>query len=378
MKKMRKVFMLLIVSVLIISISGGVLAEDFKIGINNYLQGLYCLDVLERFAVYTADNLGMKSIAVNDEAKLEKTISNVENLIASGVDGIVFFGISDTLFPVVSNKCRAAQVPFVLYDHLPTGKTLKYLRQNPYFVGAVGERDYNAGFPIGEFAVESNLKKAIIVTGKRGDTTHEARVKGFTDAFETNGGKVLGVGWGCVTRFDAMGITENLVVANQDIDTVYVSGGDWGIGALQILKKHANIDARLYITDLDPPVLEALNNKEVAAANGAHWINSGFAVALLHNYLLDKPLLNKDGQAPVIEVPILVLPNTQANAYQEWWLDNQPFTAEEMKNMSYKWNKDVSLDDFREVMKNYSIESRLIKRYEEGKISKEELESYGI
>lgn len=379
MGKFRRLFFaFLLVFLVVASVSSGGKKEGFKIGFNNFLRGIYSLDILESFAVYTADALGIETIVVNNEARDEKAISDLENLIASGVDGIVFFGTTDNLFSVVANKCRQAKIPFVFYDHLPSDRSLEYLKKNPYYAGSVGERDYNAGYPIGEYAAEAGSKKAIIVTSQRGDTTHEARVKGFTDAFEAAGGKVADVGWGPTSRTEAMAVTENLLLANPDIDVVYASNGDFGIGALQILNRYPNIKADLYITDLDRDVLTALKNKKVVAANGAHWINSGFAVALLHNWLLGHPLLEENGEAPIIEVPILVLPNYLVDAYQKHWLDDQPFSPNEMRKMSYAFNKDVSLDDFRKVMEEYSFESRLRAKLEEGKISQEEFDSYNF
>ncbi|HLV09339.1 MAG TPA: sugar ABC transporter substrate-binding protein [Halanaerobiales bacterium] len=374
----HKRFVVIVASLLVLLLSSGVLASDLKIGINNYLRGIYSLDILERFAVYTAEALDMETVVVNNEGKDEKAISDLENMIASGVDGIVFFGTTDNLFSVVANKCRQAGVPFVFYDHLPSDRSLDYLLQNPYYAGSVGERDYNAGYPIGEYAADAGLKRAIIITSQRGDTTHEARVRGFTDAFEGAGGEVLDVGWGPSSRTEAMEVTENLILANQDIDVVYASNGDYGIGALQMLKKYSNVDAELYVTDLDRDVLTALRDQEIVASNGAHWINSGFAVTLLHNWLLDNKLLTEDGEPPIVEVPILVLPNTLVEAYQKYWLDEEPFSAEEMRQMSYKWNKDVSLADFERAMEEYSFENRLRQKYEEGKISAEEFESFGF
>ena len=124
---------------------------------------------MENFAVYAAEALGAELMVVNDEGTIEKSIANVENLIASGVDGIIYFGLSDATFAIVGKMCADARVPFVLYDHLPTPETLAHLRNNPYFVGAVGEDDYDAGYPIGEFAAATGAKTAVLVTGNRGE-----------------------------------------------------------------------------------------------------------------------------------------------------------------------------------------------------------------
>ena len=223
---------------------------------------------------------------VNDEGKVEKTITNVDNMISAGVDGIVFFGISETLFPVVSQKCQDAKVPFVVYDHMPSDENLDLLKANPYFKGAVATRDLGTGQNMGEHAASLGLKRAIIITGKRADPTHSARTNGFTQAFEDGGGEVLDVAWDANTLADATAKANDLLIAHPDVDCVYASNGDYGSGTMQAMAQHTNVDAQLFVTDLDPDILTGLKEGTIAAANGAHWINVDFATTLLLNALL--------------------------------------------------------------------------------------------
>jgi ribose transport system substrate-binding protein len=358
----------------------GAEAKKRTIGFNNYLKGFYALDILENNAHFASDAFGNNFVVVNDEAKSEKVVQNVQTLISSGVDGIVFFGIVDTLFPVVSKMCQKAKVPFVVYDHLPSERSMKILAANPYFVGAVGERDYDAGYPIGEYAAKMGLKKALLITGKRGDTTHEARVKGFTDSFGKVGGKVLDTGWAGadMSLANAIQRTEDLLTAHPDVDCIYGTGGDFGLGALQALKKHPNIKAKLFVTDLDPEVLTGLSSGDIAAANGAHWVNAAFSVALLQNYLEGHQLKTSSGTAPVVTVPIIVLPASQQKLYQRFWIDSQPFSADEIRALAYSGNKAITLDSLQGILKNYSISERLNQRMKEGKVSSDELKAAGV
>ncbi|NLB18493.1 MAG: hypothetical protein GX825_07170 [Syntrophomonadaceae bacterium] len=147
---------------------------------------------------------------------------------------------------------------------------------------------------------------------------------------------------------------------------------------MQALEKHAEINAILVGTDLDPTGLEGLQGGAVSAINGAHWINSGFSAALLQNYLDGHAILDKNGQAPVITVPIIVLPKEQSELYKKFWLDSMPFTVEEMQSVAYRWNPDVTLDYIQNMLNKYSIKERLLKRLEEGKVTADELKAVGI
>lgn len=351
--------------------------KKLKLGFNNFLKGNYSLDILEKNFRSAASALNCDAMVTNDQGKVETTVQDVDSMISAKVDGIVFFGISDTLFPIVSRKCEAAKIPFVCYDHIPSDKTLEVLRKNPYFAGVVGEHDYDAGFPIGKYAAEQGTKKAILITGKNTDTTHSSRVKGFTDAFTKNGGKVLDVGWGCNTLSDALSKTDNLLTAHPDVDCIYATGGDFGSGALQALAKHPSVKAKMFVTDLDPDILIGLSKHIISAANGAHWVNASFATALLVNRLVGNNL--RDGNAaPTLTVPVLTLPNSQESLYDKFWLHNDPFSAKEIQQLVKTYNSGASLKTFRDTLRGYSIESRLKEKEKEGLVTKDELTKAGI
>lgn len=64
---------------------------ELKLGLNNYYKGIYSVDILENGFVETCKALGIQTMVVNDEGKVEKTVQNIDNMISAGVDGIVFF-----------------------------------------------------------------------------------------------------------------------------------------------------------------------------------------------------------------------------------------------------------------------------------------------
>ena len=143
-------------------------SASYKIGLNNLRKGAYALDVLENTAKFATLTLGSEFFSVNDEGKIEKVVQDVQSLIAAGCDGIEIFCVVETLFPVVAKACEEARVPFVFYDKVPASEeTRAALMKNPYFVGAVGSQNYQAGQAIGKAAVEAGCKKAIIVAAQQ-------------------------------------------------------------------------------------------------------------------------------------------------------------------------------------------------------------------
>ena len=101
-------------------------------------------------------------------------------------------------------------------------------------------------------------------------------------------------------------------------------------------------------------------------------------MALLHNFLEGNPLKDANGQAPVFHVPIIVLEAGQYKAYEEQWLDNMPFTPDEIRNLSVKFNPEASAELFETLLANYSVEQRIRDKFEAGIITEADLERYGF
>ena len=104
-----------------------------------------------------------------------------------------------------------------------------------------------------------------------------------------------------------------------------------------------------------------------------------FTAALLENYLDGHPMINEDGVVDIIRtVPLIVIPAEMADLYERFWIEEFPYEEDEIKSLLYRFNPDVTLQDFYDMIEGYSIESRLIAKYNAGKVTAEELAAVGI
>ena len=348
--------------------SGG----QLLIGHNNILKGNYSVDILENTIQATCDALDIELMVTNDETQVEKSVTNVDNMISAGVDGLIFLGMSDTLFPVIAEKCEAANVPFAIVDHIPADDVAAQLQESPMYVGGAVTDDSVTGKTIGEYAAAQGCKKAIVVTALNTDPTHIKRVEGFTEAFEAAGGEVLDVGWGEPTVDKALTRANDLLTAHPDVDCVYGTNGDVASATIQALEKHPEVSAKMFATDLDPAVLEGLESGVVSAANGAHWVGGDFAAELLINYLQGNPIKDPEGKAPLFKVSAAVLPSSLVDLYNQFWINSQPFSDEEMQAMV---GPGVTYDTFNDAISGYTVESRLQAKVDAGLLTQEELDA---
>ncbi|NLM19851.1 MAG: substrate-binding domain-containing protein [Clostridiaceae bacterium] len=345
--------------------------KKYKIGFNNLLKGAYSLDILERNFVNACEAMGVEPVIVNDEGVIENSPNNVDSMIAAGVEGIVFFGVSDAIFQTIAMKCEQAKVPFVFYDHMPSPDVITQLNDYEYYAGSAGTIDFNTGENAAKYALESGARKAIIATGLITDTTHKARTDGFTDEFVAGGGEVLDTKYSDTELEAAMQSIGDLLTANPDAEFMYLTNGTMGSAGIQI-KEQRNLDIPTYVTDLDPDVLEGLKDGTVAAANGAHWTNPTFALALLVNHLNGVEMKQDDGSAAQLVVPVLTLPGELIDLYDHYWIKTgSPYTQEEMASFV---DGTTTYNDLQAELDNYTLENRLDKLSELGVVSEEDQE----
>lgn len=209
------------------------------IGINNWYSGVYALDVLTNNADYVVEINGDDCQQYNDEANAEKLISNLENMVSSGVDGILWMGMFENSLAAGPSVAENAKIPFAMYDKVSTNEEVRQkTREMEYFAGGVSCNDYNAGASMAEVAIKDGCTKALLAGAEVGDPNTDARISGFTETFEKAGGKVLSVSR--VSSGEANGpqqACDNMIAAYPDADCMYGSGQDFTLAALNSAAK---------------------------------------------------------------------------------------------------------------------------------------------
>lgn len=357
----------------------GVAKTNRKIGTNQLLLGAYALDIITTAARQVTDICGDEMIVANDEGNVEKIIADVENFIAADVDAIFWWGLLETNFQVGPAKAEAAGIPIAFPDKIPPeGELTDNIRDMKCYAGGVGCEDYSAGVNLGNYAVSLGCKKAIIGGAEVGDTTHEPRIKGFTEVFTAAGGEIVGTFRGS-SGTDANAAVDNLIAANPDADCFFGSGGDYALAAVNVCATYGRDDMKILAVDIGPDLLPYLKDGSLDAGCGAHWVSGMYAMIMLENYLDGKPMLDADGKVGMPRnTPLIVVPAEMADLYERFWIDEFPYEESEIKALLYRYNPDVTLADLQNVISSYSMEDRLIAKYNAGKVTAEELAAVGI
>lgn len=364
--------------------SVNVLAEDAgrTVGINSWVAGVYALDILANNSKFAVEANGDEILVFNDEGNVEKLTSNVENMISANVDGVLWMGMFENMFTVGPSLLENAGIPFALYDKVPSDESVIEAIQNmSNFAGAVANDNYDAGSSMAKIALENGSTKVLIAGAEVGDPNTDARVAGFSETFEAGGGTILSVTR--VATGEANGeqqACDNMLAAFPEADCFYCTGEEFTLQAINVIAKTPlDHEVKVYGTDLNPTLLENLVDGTLAACGGAHWVSALYSAILLENAMDGHKLTDADGKVPFInDAKMITVPAECADLYQRFFIDENPYEEEEIQNLLYKYNPDVTLDDLMEVINNYSLEDRLIAKYNAGKVTAEELEAVGI
>ncbi len=334
--------------------------NTYKIGYNYFGPGSYALTTLANNQQYVIECLGSEAQSTSDDFQVDKIVQDVENMISAGCDGLVIWLPADNLYKTVIDICEEAQVPYVFSDKVPADpEVIAALQASEYFAGAVGPANAEYGTLIAEYALAQGYKSCIIETGSQGDPTDTPRIEAFTAAFEAGGGTVEQIVY-TDSHDNIQPFAENALLANPDIDFIYGTGSDYGIGAADAIKNQG-LDIKVVTSGLDSAVLEYLvdESNPVEFVNGDYWISGTMATVALMNFLDGSPLKDADGNMVFVDniMPFQITADTYEQ-FMETFINNPCYSAAEIQAMNGLYNADFNYDAFMEVIANYSLEER--------------------
>ena len=152
MKKFAKLVALLLAVTMVLSLAacgksdtktddktdGQTASGAYTLGINTWGSGVPVLDMFGDAKQYTLETLGHKVSRMSDDFTADKELQNVQNMCASGVDGIVFQAAAVTTVPQIGVECAKAKIPFAFDVFVGDDADLEKLAaENEYYCGAI-------------------------------------------------------------------------------------------------------------------------------------------------------------------------------------------------------------------------------------------------
>lgn len=232
-------------------------ADGIKVGfVVKSLADQYWILVKAGAEVAAAENgVDLTFIAPNSESDVAKQVENIETLIAAGVDVLAIAPSNDeTVLPALQNAVDAG-IKVIAVD------TDSSLPDKIAFIGtgnesAAKEGALWAGEQVGEGA------KAIVLRGRLGDATHDAREAGLVAGLEEKGVEVLEVQAADSTEEKGMQVSENLLQKYDQVDLIITTADSMATGAYNAVKA-AGKETKVYGFDGTIPVATLVDQGEV-------------------------------------------------------------------------------------------------------------------
>jgi ribose transport system substrate-binding protein len=228
--------------------------EDLLIGLANFrLDSVYFINMEEAMAD-EAEQLGVEYISTDAGQDAAKLASDVEDMIAQGVDGVVLQASPLQTVPAVTEALEAAGIPLVLVNRRLPDDT---------YASWIGADNTDMGRNAGEFIAEEmggEGKLVILRGGPEDNPVGIARTEGVRSMVDdTDIEVVVAPGFGEWTEDGGFGLMSDMLVAHDDIDAVFCENDGMCLGALRAIEDAGRAD-EVFIVGVDavPEALDAI------------------------------------------------------------------------------------------------------------------------
>lgn len=370
MKKFKKVLAVAAALMLTVSLAAGCGKQEkeeggeetHKIGVVLYGTDDNLGAAVYSYLNYAAEALGNVELVWDLGAyDVDGQISSTQNLIAAGCEGILVLPMVDDTVQQMSDLCAQEEVYFSLMFRDITDPDIREdVYNNEYFLGYVREDDQSAAKEMVKAMADAgvtNMGVQLMASGNalsvRNDGMYEgAEEYGITVEAEfpvTSSGDVSGNNT----------YIQNVLDSYPDVNGIFLTTASLGLGegAANLLGGVSEPGSvKLASFDVFDGMKEAFDSGVLACAAGGINTDALFSFMVLYN-AVDGNRLSDD----IVELyqNFLIVTNAEeCEAFEKYVGDTeyQIYTDDQIKDLAVRYNPEVTLDDYKELMKQFSID----------------------
>ncbi len=268
------------------------LSEAYTIGVTVPTLDAQFWNQYVNFVEEGAAVLGLEVVVLNADNSPDEMASNIEDLIARGVDGMIHVPYWNTGIKALM-EASASNTPVIMTD--------VYLEDIdpqssdfPNYLAFVGPSDEEAGYAMANALFEEMRARGMdmvvgVVDGTPGTSVAIDRRKGFDRALAENEDVTLaGAVTGNFVRDESQEAFAALYQGNPEIKGVWAANGGTATGVMAALMNADQVpgeDVLVVGMDLNPENVDAVENGDLLFDIGGHWLQGGFALVMMHDYL---------------------------------------------------------------------------------------------
>jgi ABC-type sugar transport system substrate-binding protein len=293
-----------------------------------------------KFQKAVAKALGIKLIVVTDQGTEDSNIAAMQALIARQPDGILFDPITEAAGREDAKLLEQADILSVTEDRLVVPDISGY--KGKMLLAQVTQSNRQWGYDMMMALINQGSTKIVAIMDPHGVTTVEEAWQGAEKAVQDHPGvKVLQESWQPKSRENAIATMDGYLAryAPGQVDGCWCIGSTVGLGALHAIEQAGRQkQIRVSTADDDIAVIKAIESGELTSTLGGHWMNGGFGLIVLYDGL--------NGHKPLSRQPsfnLITVTKTNAAKYAARFLNSQPFTDAQIRQMSQVYNPKADL-----------------------------------
>jgi ribose transport system substrate-binding protein len=329
--------------------------KDITIGITIWGSSHPWATQALNLANYIADVLNFKIAVTYHNVRPEEEIKNMENYVSMNVNGVISWSPSGTVMPKCAQILGNAGIYFGTYDQEAPKEVKDTLYKNKFYIGHMGADNNTPGNASADLLIAAGRKNAVILTAEHG-TVHQVRTEAFQKRFTEKGGQVKAVQWDLYTAEESAKALESLIAANPTVDCVFGTGGPYTMGAMEAVKR-LNLVGKVAVTgtDFSESLLDYIKEGKVLAVSGGHELSCGLELIRMYNTVTGHPI-GKNSDEVLVKM-FQIKSGADADAYKSWFMDRPMLTESQIKSLVWKYNNKVTIESFRELASNVSIQA---------------------
>ena len=339
--------------------------KDIKIGVSIWsstdVLGSQCKLILDE----AAKALGVQVQYVDQGHVSEKVTASVEQLAAAGCQGIIICNSSDTEMTSAIKTCNDNKVYLAQFFRVISKDNSADIYQmatdSAYYIGAVHEDEPANGEALVNILLEKGDRNIGLIGWEQGDATwlgrwegYKAGVEKWNEANPDDKATLSEPQYAGTTSEGGSKAAEALMAADPNLDALIPAGGggdplQGAIAAVERAGKTQDID--IVSTDFLPDLGERLENGSMAGESGGHYCDPLIAFMMVYNAIKGN-YTDFAGKFEDVPFPYLYVSSADDyKAYEQYFVDQLPYTDEELVAMS-----ELDLAGLKEAAAKVSIE----------------------
>ena len=339
--------------------------KDIKIGVSIWsstdVLGSQCKLILDE----AAKALGVQVQYVDQGHVSEKVTASVEQLVAAGCQGIIICNSSDTEMTSAIKTCNDNKVYLAQFFRVISKDNSADIYQmatdSAYYIGAVHEDEPANGEELVNILLEKGDRNIGLIGWEQGDATwlgrwegYKAGVEKWNEANPDDKATLSEPQYAGTTSEGGSKAAEALMAADPNLDALIPAGGggdplQGAIAAVERAGKTQDID--IVSTDFLPDLGERLENGSIAGESGGHYCDPLIAFMMVYNAIKGN-YTDFAGKFEDVPFPYLYVSSADDyKAYEQYFVDQLPYTDEELVAMS-----ELDLAGLKEAAAKVSIE----------------------